>query len=129
MGLAYAFLSESRDMSKALLISATVFGLTWVLLLASWASMASALGSETTCYVQDDQNDGIVAATGKLGDIANGGSYGFGFVIGAWGLLTVALVIIVARVVTDMKNGSSCPNRDEGVPATKDGQADAQAAI
>merc|ERR1712137_367097 len=114
--LAYAFMSESRDMKMALVGSAAVFGLTWILLLASWASVASALGSETTCYVQDDQNDGIVAATCKLGDIANGGSYGFGFVVGAWCLLTLALGVIVQRVVTDMKNGSSCPKKENDVP-------------
>jgi sodium-dependent phosphate cotransporter len=117
--LAYLAKGQKRDMRKVLWGSAAAFGVAWVLLLAGWASGLSALGQETTCWVQDDQNDGIVAAKGKLGDIANGASYGLGYIIGAWALLIPILAITALRVVDDAKSGPPLAGKTDGELATE----------
>ncbi|CAK0905274.1 unnamed protein product, partial [Prorocentrum cordatum] len=111
---------DKRDMRKVLWGTVAAFGVAWVFLLAAWASGLSALGQETTCWVQDDQNDGIVAAKGKLGDIANGAGYGLGYVIGGWALLNPILAVTALRVVADVNAGP--PKKEE---ASEDGAAEA----
>lgn len=103
--LAYLAMGEKRDLRRALWVSTAAFGVAWVFLLSAWASGLSVLGKETTCWVQDDQNDGIVAARGKLGDIANGAGYGLGYIIGSWALLSPVLVVTALRVVADARSG------------------------
>jgi sodium-dependent phosphate cotransporter len=105
--LAYAFMYESKDMSMVLIGSTAAWGLGFVLILAAWAGVASNLGAETTCFVQDDQNDGIVAAKGKLGDIVNGTSYAYGLSVCAWVLLIPVLTVLGLRIVEDRKKGGS----------------------
>ncbi|CAK0829158.1 unnamed protein product [Prorocentrum cordatum] len=117
--LAYLARGDKRDMRKVLWGTVAAFGVAWVLLLAAWASGLRALGQETTCWVQDDQNDGIVAAKGKLGDIANGAGYGLGYVIGGWALLNPILAVTALRVVADVKAGP--PKKEE---ASEDGAAE-----
>jgi hypothetical protein len=98
-------MADKRDVRRALWASFAAFGVAWALLLAAWASGLSALGQETTCWVQDDQNDGIVAARGKLGDIANGVGYGLGYIIGGWALLNPILAFTALRVAADARAG------------------------
>jgi len=105
LGMAAMLAYLARDLRKVLWAAAAAFGVAWALLLASWASGLSALGQETTCWVQDDQNDGIVAARGKLGDIANGAGYGLGYVIGGWALLNPILAVTALRVAADARAG------------------------
>mmetsp|Transcript_103438 Transcript_103438/g.292887 ORF Transcript_103438/g.292887 Transcript_103438/m.292887 type:complete len:278 (-) Transcript_103438:337-1170(-) len=109
--LAYLARGDKRDMRKVLWGTAAAFGVAWVLLLAAWTIGLSALGQETTCWVQDDQNDGIVAAKGKLGDIGNGVGYGLGYIIGGWALLNPILAITALRIVADVKAGP--PQKEE----------------
>ncbi|CAK0844761.1 unnamed protein product [Prorocentrum cordatum] len=109
--LAYLARGDKRDMRKVLWGTAAAFGVAWVLLLAAWTIGLSALGQETTCWVQDDQNDGIVAAKGKLGDIGNGVGYGLGYIIGGWVLLNPILAITALRIVADVKAGP--PQKEE----------------
>jgi len=103
--LAYLFMRKSRDMSKVLLAATGAFALAWVMLLASWAAFASAVGGETTCTIVDVTTRKAALATGSFGEIINGGgSYSYGFVIFSWILLTAVLALVVQRVLFDMKN-------------------------
>jgi len=72
------------------------------MLLASWACFASVLGQSTTCYLQGDHNEGIIAAKGAFGDIINhNGSYTYYYVIGAWVVLTAVIGLVVQRMVAE----------------------------
>jgi len=102
--LAYQGLRSMKDVSKALAASAAAFALTWVLLLASWAAFAGAANGKTTCTVVDATTRKAAVATGTFSDITrNTGSFSYGFVIGAWVLLTLTLPVIVHRVICDLK--------------------------
>jgi len=102
--IVYTFLNESRDMSKLLLMGATSLVLSWVLLLASWATFASMMGQSTTCYIESDHAEGIIAAKGKFGDIINGsGSYTYYYVIGAWVVLTLVLGVVIHRIFQERR--------------------------
>jgi len=117
--LVYAFMYERRNVSMVLVGSTAAWGLGAVLLLTAWVGVALNLGTETTCYVRDDQNTGIVAAKGKLGDIANG-SYAYGLAIFAWVTLIPVLAVLGLRIVEDRKKaGSSAEAKEPGtVPTT-----------
>jgi len=105
--LVYQMLRSKKDVSKALPASVGVFALTWVLLLASWATFAGTVNSETSCTIVDATTRKAVVATGTLSDITkNAGSFSYGFVIGAWVLLTLTLPVIVHRVICDLKSPS-----------------------
>mmetsp|Transcript_60710 Transcript_60710/g.120284 ORF Transcript_60710/g.120284 Transcript_60710/m.120284 type:complete len:869 (-) Transcript_60710:319-2925(-) len=100
--IGYAFFTESRDLSKVLMAAAALLMLSWMMLLASWACFASVLGQSTTCYLQGDHNEGIIAAKGAFGDIINhNGSYTYYYVIGAWVVLTAVIGLVVQRVVAE----------------------------
>lgn len=102
--IAYSVRNETTDVNKVLKGAAALLALAWVLLLASWATFASALGQDTTCYIQDDQNDGIVAAKGKFGDIINdSGSYTYYYVILAWVLITLVIGLVCLRISQEGK--------------------------
>jgi len=102
--LLYLFLRKRRDMSKVLWGAAGAFAFAWVMLLASWAAFASAVGGETTCTIVDVTTRKAARVTGSFGDILNGGSYSYGFVIFSWLLLTAVLGLVVQRVLYDMRN-------------------------
>jgi len=110
--LAYQFMRKSRDMSKILLGAAGAFAFAWVMLLASWAAFASAVGGETTCTIIDVTTRKAALVTGPFGEIINGGgSYSYGFVIFSWILLTAVLAVVVQRVLFDMKNPFSAQEK------------------
>lgn len=94
--LAYVFLGKKRDMGKFLHASLASFVVAWLALLIGWWAFAAATDQSATCVVQDVSKTGAVRATGRFGDIINeGGSYTFGFVIGAWLLLPLTIALIV----------------------------------
>jgi len=104
MMVVYTFLNESKNVSKVLLMGATSLVLSWVMLLASWATFASMMGQSTTCYIESDHAEGIVAAKGKFGDIINGsGSYTYYYVIGAWVVLTLVLGVVIHRIFQERR--------------------------
>lgn len=104
MVVVYTFFNESRDMSKALGMGVASLVLSWILLLASWASFMSMMGQSTTCYIQNDNAEGIIAAKGKFGDIINGsGSYTYYYVIGAWLVLTLVIGVVILRVFEERR--------------------------
>jgi hypothetical protein len=118
--LSYAFMGQTRDMSKALFGAAAGFIVAWVFVLAAWAGVTTNLGAETTCYVQDDQNDGIVAAKGKLGDILDGTSYAYGLTVTSWVCLFPVIGVIVLRILEDRKRGSKqAPASDAAAPVAE----------
>merc|ERR1712066_382802 len=103
--LGYQFLRKGRDVSKVLWGAAGAFAFAWVMLLASWAAFASAVGGETTCTIVDVTTRKAALVTGSFGEIINGGgSYSYGFVIFSWLLLTAVLAVVVQRVLFDMKH-------------------------
>jgi Na+-translocating ferredoxin:NAD+ oxidoreductase RnfA subunit len=104
MVVVYTFFNESKDMSKALGMGVASLVLSWILLLASWASFMSMMGQSTTCYIQNDNAEGIIAAKGKFGDIINGsGSYTYYYVIGAWLVLTLVIGVVILRVFEERR--------------------------
>lgn len=104
MLIAYCALNKSRDMFKVLVSSLASFVVAWVLMLASWATFANALGSETSCTVMDASTLGAVVASGPFGDIIMGqGSYSYALMIWSWILLTVVVGIVGHRAYTDRK--------------------------
>lgn len=103
--LSYQFMRKSRDMSKVLWGATGAFGFALVMLLASWAAFASAVGGEATCTIVDVSTRKAASVTGTFGEIINGGgSYSYGFVIFSWILLCVVQCVLVQRVLFDVKN-------------------------
>jgi hypothetical protein len=114
--LAYQFFRKGRDMSKALWVATGSFAFAWVMLLASWAAFASAVGGETTCTIVDVTTRKAALVTGTFGEILNGGSYTYGFVIFSWILVTAVLAMVVQRVIAESKSlGSKQMDKPESV--------------
>ncbi|CAK0888095.1 unnamed protein product [Prorocentrum cordatum] len=105
--LSYCFLGGGGSSRRRALVAAGLaLSAAWAALLASWLLFHHALGHVTTCYVQADHNNGIVAATGPLGDIVNpGGSYSYYCVVGAWALLTPVMLAAWARAAAELRGG------------------------
>lgn len=106
-GLAFVMLGQvcllvysmRLNMSAVLWTSEASFAVAWVLLLASWATFANLTSQEATCIVESESRQGAVIASGTFGDIINGrGSYTFGFVIGAWLVLSATISVVGARL-------------------------------
>jgi hypothetical protein len=99
-GLACVVAHAIRQNFQGVLFASLAFwSIAWMLLLASWAVFAGSLSKTAVCKVEAESGNGAVIATGKFGDIIMGsGSYTFGFVIGAWLLSTVPIVLIISRI-------------------------------
>jgi len=54
------------------------------------------MGQSTTCLIESDHAESVIAARGNFGDIINGsGSYTYYYVIGAWVVLTVVVGVVI----------------------------------
>jgi len=101
MLLAYSLKPELGN--NVLMASCLLFVAAWIFLLASWATFASTIGANASCIVEADSKNGAVIASGKFGDIINGsGSYTFGFVLGAWMLLSVTISLVLLRIKANL---------------------------
>merc|ERR1712224_761589 len=100
LGLACLIVHAMKlDFQKILFASLASWLLAWVLLLASWASFASIIGKDAECKVEAESRQGAVIASGKFGDIINGGgSYTYGYVCGSWVLSFVPIALIGLRI-------------------------------
>lgn len=104
--MTYLFLQDKLEPVRKFQIlvgSLATFSIAWVSLLVSWAIFAGAGGDVVECRVMDASAKGVVIATGKFGDIIKGdGSFGFGFVVGSWCLMTLVVLVVGHRVYFDM---------------------------
>jgi len=100
-GLVMAYLSLQDPVRKFQILvgSLASFSTAWIALLVSWSVFASLLSSEVQCRLMDASAQGAVVAHGKFGDIIQAsGSFGYGFVVGSWVLMTLVVVVIGHRV-------------------------------
>merc|ERR1719245_2916085 len=102
--MVYLSLEDSEDsvrkFRKLLMLvgSLASFSTAWIALLVSWSVFAGLLGSEVNCRVMDASAQGAVQVRGKFGDIIQAsGSFGYGFVVGSWVLMTLVILVIGHR--------------------------------
>jgi sodium-dependent phosphate cotransporter len=123
-GLASVLAHAIRQNYQGVLFASLAFwAIAWMFLLASWAVFAGSLSKTAVCKVEAESGQGAVIATGKFGDIINNsGSYTFGYVIGAWLLSTVPIILIVLRIneLRKPKQGEAEPKQGEAEPSTKE---------
>jgi hypothetical protein len=112
-----------QNYQGVLFASFAFWSVAWMLLLASWAVFAGTLSKTAVCKVEAESGDGVVIATGKFGDIIKGsGSYTFGYVIGAWFLSTVPIILILSRI-NELRGSKPSTKQDEAKPSTKQDEA------
>jgi len=62
------------------------------------------MGQSTTCLIESDHAESVIAARGNFGDIINGsGSYTYYYVIGAWVVLTVVIGVVIHRIFEERR--------------------------
>jgi hypothetical protein len=109
--IAYSMKPETGN--PVVMTSLALFAFAWIMLLASWTAFAGTIGKDAKCIVEADSNKGAVIASGKFGDIINdAGSYTFGFVIGAWLLLSVTITLVLLRI-KDINTAKAPPVKEE----------------
>eukprot|EP00931_Biecheleriopsis_adriatica_P087539 TRINITY_DN619_c0_g1_i3.p1 TRINITY_DN619_c0_g1~~TRINITY_DN619_c0_g1_i3.p1 ORF type:complete len:855 (-),score=202.32 TRINITY_DN619_c0_g1_i3:153-2717(-) len=94
--LSYIFLDGKRDMRMALIGSLVCFAITWIFLVASWGVFSGALGNAATMKLIDDSETGAIIAEGNFGDIIDGASFSFHFVLISW-LLTMPIMALIGQ--------------------------------
>eukprot|EP00931_Biecheleriopsis_adriatica_P021310 TRINITY_DN13970_c0_g2_i1.p2 TRINITY_DN13970_c0_g2~~TRINITY_DN13970_c0_g2_i1.p2 ORF type:complete len:126 (-),score=23.05 TRINITY_DN13970_c0_g2_i1:47-370(-) len=83
-------------MRMALIGSLACFAVTWIFLVASWGVFSGALGNAATMKLIDDSGTGAIIAEGNFGDIIDGSSFSFHFVLISW-LLTMPIMGLIAH--------------------------------
>jgi len=113
--------SMKQHLQPVLLVSLATWVLAWILLFASWAVFAGAVGKDAECKVEAESKKGVVIAVGKFGDIINeSGSYTYGVVIGSWLLSVVPIVLISLRVKDrTMSKSMDAPQEQSWSPANE----------
>jgi len=118
--LLYQFLNGKRDFSVALKVSLASLFCGWIFLFASFLKFSATLGEDATCIVEAENMEGAVWAHGRFSDIFASGAYAYGFVIGAWALLMVIMLVLVLRINQSAENRpqeDTKPNLEEDVAA------------
>jgi len=113
--------SMKQNLTGILCTSFLSWGIAFILLFASWTVFAGTLGKEAVCKVEAESLEGAVLAKGKFGEISNGGSYTYGFVIGSWLLSVVPITLIYLRIrdVLKAKREADAPQMPEEVKTTQ----------
>mmetsp|Transcript_32480 Transcript_32480/g.58701 ORF Transcript_32480/g.58701 Transcript_32480/m.58701 type:complete len:163 (-) Transcript_32480:150-638(-) len=118
--LLYQFLDGKRDFSVALKVSLGALFCGWVFLFASWLKFSATLGKDATCIVEAENDEGAVWAHGRFSDIFAGGAYAYGFVIGAWIILDLIMLLLILRINTKEEQKKQNPNEDGAAAASKE---------
>jgi hypothetical protein len=101
--LAFQIFHGKRDMKVALYVALASFCGAWIFLLASFARFSNVLDEDAKCMVDAESKTGAVWAHGRFGDIFDAGGYAYGFVLGAWLLVHILMLLIVLRLKSDPK--------------------------
>jgi len=98
--------SMKQNLTIVLVASLASWILASILLFGSWATFAGSLGKDAVCKVEAESLEGAVLAIGKFGDITNGGSYTYCFIIGSW-LLSFVPISLIALRIKDVQPGTA----------------------
>ncbi|KAJ9465779.1 hypothetical protein DIPPA_19196 [Diplonema papillatum] len=97
--IVYCFLPYHGVVKFFIFAAAATLTLSWIFSLASWAHMSSLTQNEYGCiFVDESLRGGLIVQRGKLQWLTRD-SYSWGFMIYAWGMITIPLVCVIHRVI------------------------------
>ncbi|KAJ9465798.1 hypothetical protein DIPPA_19218 [Diplonema papillatum] len=97
--IVYCFLPYHGVVKFFIFAAAAALALSWIFSLASWAHMSSLTQNEYGCiFVDESIRGGLIVQRGKLQWLTRD-SYSWGFMIYAWGMITIPLACVIHRVV------------------------------
>merc|ERR1712060_751628 len=96
--LAFQFTKEKTRWLVLLKVSLAGFAMAFLFLFASWMKFQGARGNDASCIVESERGTGAVWAHGRFDEIFKTGAYAYPFVIGAWLLLLVPMLLIFLRI-------------------------------
>merc|ERR1711933_677851 len=109
--LIFQSMKNKEQLMVLLKISLGGFCLAFVFLFASWVSFLGVQSEKASCIVEAESGTGAVRAHGRFSDIFSTGAYALPFVIGAWLLLLIPMLLILIRIQTN----ESSQKQDESV--------------
>ncbi|KAJ9465760.1 hypothetical protein DIPPA_19221 [Diplonema papillatum] len=97
--IVYCFLPYHGVVKYVIFVAAVTLTLSWIFSLASWAHMSSLTQNEYGCiFVDESIRGGLIVQRGKLQWLTRD-SYSWGFMIYAWGMVTIPVAAVIHRVV------------------------------
>jgi len=95
-----AFQFTKKKVAWLVLLKASLLGFEWAFLFLffSWITFQGARGNDASCIVESERGTGAVWAHGRFDQIFKAGAYAYPFVIGAWLLLLVPMLLIFLRI-------------------------------